>query len=189
MIQRYRGQRHRDSGLQPDVGVRQCQVHASSSRTVACPRAASMGRCVAVEHPGEPRPTTRIWSTTGYVYPQNCPVTTKLQHVPTAPPLDQMATHGPGLSPSWICQTSATAEAAGLGHTTPTRTKQLPVRQHKTSTDRQRRPYTCPQITAMGPMCFCVVHGWREWPVACTCSAPGALHRADSAGFMLTAFC
>ena len=35
VIQRYCGQRHRDSGLQPNVGVRQCQVHASSPRTVA----------------------------------------------------------------------------------------------------------------------------------------------------------
>ena len=188
MIQRYRGQRHRDdSGLQPDVvcdNARYMRARPAPSRDrvplawdAAWPWSIPANR-------GQP-----IWSTTGYVYPQNCPVTTKLQHVPTAPPLDQMATHGPGLSPSWICQTSATAEAAGLGHTTPTRTKQLPVRQHKTSTDRQRRPYTCPQITAMGPMCFCVVHGWREWPVACTCSAPGALQRADSAGFMLTAFC
>lgn len=128
-----------------------------------------MGRCVAVEHPGEPRTFAyephdtwpkEIGQNTGYVYPENLTSATNkiAAHAPTAPPLAPMATHGPG-SPSWIYQTSVTAEAAGLGHTTPTRTKQLPVRQHKTSTDRQRRPYTCPQITAMGPMCFCVVHG------------------------------
>ena len=145
MIQRYRGQRHRDdSGLQPDVvcdNARYMRARPAPSRDrVPLAWDAAWPWSIPANRGQQP-----IWSTTGYVYPQNCPVTTKLQHVPTAPPLDQMATHGPGLSPSWICQTSATAEAAGLGHTTPTRTKQLPVRQHKTRTDRQRRPYRAPK--------------------------------------------